>query len=82
MYQPGQLVAQSVALRAVILAVLLFLQGKLIAQELPASSQRVLVPESLKLSRLVDLTSQATGREYSYNPADLDHHQGRDDAAA
>lgn len=30
------------------------------------------VPESVKLSRLVDLASEATGNQYSYTPADLD----------
>jgi type II secretory pathway component GspD/PulD (secretin) len=47
---------------------LLAITAHALAQDQP----RVMVPESIKLSRLVDLTAEATGNQYSYAPSDLD----------
>ncbi len=37
-----------------------------------AQTNDVALPETLKLSRLVDVAAEVSGQGYSYNPADLD----------
>jgi general secretion pathway protein D len=55
--------------RAVLTASIFGCCGRACAQ---AQASAIAVPETIKLSRLVDLMSQTTGRQVSYNPADLE----------
>jgi general secretion pathway protein D len=60
-----------VAVALIVALVCAAFPAKIVAQEQPRSAA-ISLPDSFKLSRLVDLTAEATGQSYTYNPADLE----------